>query len=260
MGIRERYTPGTPSYVELSTPDPEAAEQFYLALFGWDAEHQPIGDGVIYRIVRQDGHRAGAISPQQSQQRDAGVPPNWQTYITVDDADAALARAGELGGTVHAGPFDVFDAGRMGVVQDPQGVFFAVWQPNQNIGAEVVNAPGTFSWSELVTPDPETAGQFYGELFGWTIAPFEDPPSPYWVIQNRDGHGIGGMRPPQPHEPGYFLVYFGTDALAATSARVRELGGEVLHDPIPVSENAEIVTVKDPQGAVFALYAGPYED
>jgi predicted enzyme related to lactoylglutathione lyase len=68
------------------------------------------------------------------------------------------------------------------------------------------------------------------------------------------------MRPPQPHEPGYWLVYFGCEALEATSARVAELGGEVLHDPIPVSEESSVVTVKDPQGAVFALYAGRFED
>jgi predicted enzyme related to lactoylglutathione lyase len=260
MGIRHSYQPGTPSYVELSSSDPEGAERFYLALFGWDVEHQPIGEDTIYRIVRQDGQRVAAISPQQPQQRDAGVPSIWQTYITVEDADASLGRAGELGGTVHAGPFDVFDAGRMGVVQDPQGAFFAIWQPNRSIGSELVNAPGAFSWSELVAPDADAAGRFYGELFGWTVSPFEASSSPYWLIQNRDRHGIGGMRPPQPHEPASWLVYFGCEAIEATSARVAELGGQVLHDPISVSEDAQVVTVMDPQGAVFALYAGRYED
>jgi uncharacterized protein len=260
MGNRERYTHGTPSYVELSTPDPEAAEQFYRALFGWDVDQQPIGEGAIYRMAKQDGRTVAAISPQQPQQRDAGVPPNWQTYVTVDDVDATLSRAGELGGTVHAGPFDVFDAGRMGVVQDPQGVFFAVWQAGRSIGSELVNAPGAYSWAELVTPDPEAAATFYGELFGWRFSPFEDSPSPYWIITNRDDHGIGGARPPQPQEPPYFLAYFGSDALEATVARVQELGGQALHEPFPVGDAGRVVTLKDAQGAVFALYAGNFEE
>jgi predicted enzyme related to lactoylglutathione lyase len=189
MGTREQYESGTPSYVELSSSDPEAAERFYAALFGWEVEHQPLGDGVTYRILRQDDRTVGAISPQQPQQRQAGIPSNWQTYITIDEVDAALVQAGEHGGTVHAGPFDVMEAGRMGVVQDPQGVFFALWEAKANIGAELVNAPGAFSWSELVTPDPDAAARFYGDVLGWSVSPFEQSPSPYWVIQSAAGRG-----------------------------------------------------------------------
>src|SRR5947209_17807718 len=106
MGIRERYTPGTPSWPELTSSDQPAAKVFYSALFGWEVEDLPMGDAGFYSMLQLDGRTAGAIAPQPAQQRDAGVPSMWNTYITVDSADGALARAPELGGTVHAGAFD----------------------------------------------------------------------------------------------------------------------------------------------------------
>jgi predicted enzyme related to lactoylglutathione lyase len=259
MGHRERYTPGTPSWCELSTPDQDGAKQFYTALFGWEIEDNPVDETTVYSMMRLDGVYAGAISPQPAQQRESGVPPMWNTYITVADADAALARAGELGGTVHAGPFDVFTSGRMGVVQDPQGAFFEVWQPREHVGAGVVNAPGAFSWCELVTPGPESAMQFYRELFGWSETSFEGLPIPYSTIQNGEGHTIGGVRPATEGEPPHWLVYFGSDAIEATAARAAELGGRILHGPDDIGIG-KLATVADPAGAVFALYSGRFDD
>ena len=71
--------------------------------------------------------------------------------MTVDDADATAARATELGGTVGE-VFDVFDAGRMVVITDPQGGVFALWQPDARIGAERVNDAGCLTMNELLTP------------------------------------------------------------------------------------------------------------
>ena len=61
--------------------------------------------------------------------------------MTVEDAEDA-ARSGELGGTVMMEPFDVMEAGRMALLQDPTGAVFAIWQPRDNIGANLVNGPG----------------------------------------------------------------------------------------------------------------------
>src|SRR5438874_10808958 len=121
-------------------------------------------------MQRLGGKDVAAIAPQPEVQRDAGAPPAWQSYITVASADAAVERARELGGTVHAPAFDVMEAGRMGVIQDPQGAFLLVWQPRQHSGAALVNEPGAFVWNELNTTDPEAAIPFYSGLFGWTSA------------------------------------------------------------------------------------------
>ena len=54
-----------------------------------------------------EGKPVAAIAAQPQQQREAGVPPLWNSYVSVDDADAVAERAGELGANVHAPPFDV---------------------------------------------------------------------------------------------------------------------------------------------------------
>lgn len=260
MGERTQYTPGTFSWTDLATTDQEAAKAFYAGLFGWEYEDAPVGDGLYYSTAMIGGQRVGAIALQPEQQRAAGAPPAWNSYITVTDADAALARARELGATVHAEAFDVMEAGRMGVVQDPQGAYFLVWEPNQHPGAGLVKAPGTLSWNELGSPDVDGSAQFYGELFGWSTTPMEGADPPYLVISTAAGNSNGGIRPPMsPGTPPFWLVYFATADLEATLAKLEEQGGSVLMPNTDIGV-ARIAVAQDPQGAVFALYAGRLDD
>ena len=206
------------------------------------------------------GRDVAAISPQPQQQREAGAPPTWNSYITVESADQAAERASELGASVHGAPFDVMEVGRMAVLQDPHGAFFLVWEPKAHIGAALVNAHGALSWNELASPDLESSASFYGELFGWTIKPFEGSQIPYMVITNTDGHSNGGMRQQMPGEPvAYWLVYFGTSDLQRSLSQVEELAGTKLVEPQSIGPG-ELAVVQDPQGAAFALYAGHFDD
>src|SRR5919198_746593 len=227
MGERTQYSPGTFSWTDLSTTDQDGAKTFYSGLFGWQADDQPVDENIVYSMQLIDGKAVAAISPQPTQQREAGVPPVWNSYVTVESADAAANRATELGGTVHAPPFDVLDAGRMAVVQDPTGAFFMVWEPKENIGAELVNVPGALCWNELATPDLEAARAFYSGLFGWKFNAFEGGDMPYFTIQNGD----------------------------AALAKAGELGGSALGPAMDLAMG-RIGLARDPQGAVFALYAG----
>src|ERR1700692_4518067 len=106
MGERAQYTPGTFCWTDLTTTDQDAAKAFYSGLFGWEAEDTPVGEGVYYSMQRLDGKDVAAISPQPQMQRDAGTPPTWNSYVSVQSADATADRAKELGATVHAPPFD----------------------------------------------------------------------------------------------------------------------------------------------------------
>ena len=259
VGERTAYAPGTFCWVELTTSDQDAAKSFYGALLGWRADDRPVGDGgYVYSMMQVDGQTVAAIATQPDQQREAGVPPLWNSYVSVADADAAAARAAELGATVHAPPFDVMDVGRMAVIQDPQGAFFEIWQPREHFGASLVNAPGALVWNELASPDLEASSAFYGALFGWRIAPFEGSPEPYLSIKVGEANN-GGIRPnQQPGPPPHWLVYFGVEDLDAALARVPELGGSVHAGPIDI-QIAKIAVVGDPQGAIFALYAGQLE-
>jgi predicted enzyme related to lactoylglutathione lyase len=260
VATRTSYTPGTFSWTDLSTPDPAAAKRFYGGLFGWEADDRPVGEGV-YSMMKLDGQDVAAIELQPQQQRDAGAPPAWNSYITVQSADDAVARARQLGATVHAPAFDVFDAGRMSVIRDPQGAFFLVWEARRHKGASLVNAPGAMTWNELATADLESAEAFYGELFGWTTEPLPGGDVPYRVIKNADGRTNGGMSSmAPPGTPPAWLVYFGAESADATLAEVGERGGSTLMEPTDIGPGGRIAIARDSQGAVFALYSGRFED
>jgi uncharacterized protein len=257
MGERTKYAPGTFSWTDLTTTDQDGAKQFYGQLFGWDAIDNPVGENMVYSMMQIDGKDVAAISPQPQQQRDAGVPPTWNAYVTVQSADDAADRAQKLGATVHAPAFDVMGVGRMAVIQDPQGAFFEVWEPKAHIGASLVNTPGSLAWNELASTDPDGSAGFYRELFGWKIEPFEGMEG-YLGIQNSEGHSNGGIRAATENEPSYWLVYFGADDAEAGAARASELGATTLVQmDIGVGK---IAVLQDPQGAVFALYAGRFDD
>lgn len=54
-----------------------------------------------------------------------GSPSHWLTYFSVDNTDSTVDALVRAGGNVLAPPFDMV-AGRMAVLQDPQGAIFAV--------------------------------------------------------------------------------------------------------------------------------------
>jgi uncharacterized protein len=253
MGERTGYTPGTFSWTDLTTTDQQGAKAFYGGLFGWIAEDMPVGGDAYYSIQRKDGKEVAAISPQP--QPEAGIPPAWNSYVTVESADAIADRAKELGATVVAPPFDVMDAGRMAAIQDPQGAHVLVWEPKRHLGAQLVNEPGALSWNELATPDPDASSVFYAALFDWTFEPFEGSPDPYLTIKNGEVTNGGVRTLNSPGPPPHWLVYFAVDDLDASLAKVAELGGATHAGPIDISV-ARIAVVADPQGAMFALYDG----
>lgn len=259
MGERSEYAPGTFCWADVTTTDQEGAKRFYSGLFGWEADDRPVEEGVYYSMMRRDGKDVAAIAPQPPQQSELGLPPLWNSYISVESADAAADRAKELGATIHAPPFDVMTAGRMAVIQDPQRAFFMVWEPRDHFGAALVNAPGALSWNDLASPNPRAAGEFYSELFGWSVAPFDDSDEGYLVIKNGDANNGGIRQLEREGAPPHWLVYFGVEDLDAAHGKVEELGGKKLSGPIDIGMG-RVGIVMDPQNAVVALYAGSFED
>jgi len=256
MGERTSYAPGTFSWVDLTTTDPATAKDFYAALFRWTYEDAPTGDGGHYTMVRRDGHDVAGLSAMPEPLREQGVPPHWTSYVTVEDADAAAARATELGGSVHLGPFDVMRAGRMAVVADPQGAAFAVWQAREHIGATLVNDPGSLTMNELATSDLEDARRFYGELFGWRAQQLSDQP-PYFSLHNGDrlNGGLTSLPAGAENVPPHWRPYFTVEDLDAAVATSGERGGRTLLRPVQIPAG-RVAALADPQGAVFCLFEG----
>jgi len=123
-GVHVFNEPGAPSWGELATKDIEAAKKFYGGLFGWEG-HTGSGDGMAYTEWKlPDAKQFGGmiqIAPEWGP-----VPPHWLMYVRVDDCDAAIAKAKQLGAAVKSGPMEIEHVGKFAVLSDPQGATFAV--------------------------------------------------------------------------------------------------------------------------------------
>jgi uncharacterized protein len=250
MGDRDSYPPGTFCWADLGTTDAAAAKRFYTRVFGWEAADAPAGDAGVYTTFKLDGRDVAALYEMGEQEREQ-LTPHWSSYVSVEDVDAAAARARELGAVVLAEPLDVMEAGRMAVVRDPTGALVHLWQARGQIGAGRVNDPGCMVWNELASPDPERAGAFFSELLGWTA----EPDATGYAVIRSNGAINGGIRRVQEAEPPNWLIYFRAGSCEETAAAVREAGGRVLAGPMNAAVG-KIALVADPQGATFALFEG----
>ena len=221
MGKRERYEPGTFCWVDLATTDPAGAKTFYGELFGWKAEDMPADGAGTYTMLRLDSDEVCGLYELGAEWREQCVSPYWFSYVSVEDADATVARARDLGGAVYEEAFDVMDAGRVAVIGDPTGAALAAWQPRQHIGASRVNDPGCLGWNELQSREPEAAASFYSALFGWETETIEENGKPVYVTIKNGGRSNGGIMPmtdqhgdAPPHWLPYFIVPSCDDAAA----------------------------------------------
>jgi predicted enzyme related to lactoylglutathione lyase len=255
MGERTTHPPGTFSWTDLATIDPDDAKRFYTGLFGWEFEDQPIPGDAVYTTLRKDGKDVAGLFKAGE-----GMPTFWGSYVTVESADSAAARATELGGTLMMEPFDVMDVGRMATIQDPTGAVVSAWEPHGSIGANLVNVPGALTLNQLNTTDPQAAERFYTELFGWRTEQVAEGETPYWGIFLGDRLNGGMMQlPPDAGAPSHWLNYFGTADVDADAGRIGELGGQVTLPPMDVP-GGRILVAQDPQGAFFGLFAGRFDD
>lgn len=252
MSTRDEAWPqGTPSWVDLSSPDVAASKDFYRTLFGW--EIVDTGDEMgNYGICMKDGRAAAGIGPAQP---GSDGPPVWTTYLAVDDVEKTAEAVTANGGMVVMPPMSVSDQGRMAIAQDPTGAYFGLWQADQMIGVGVFNEPGAIVWNEQISRDPDRARQFYGAVFGYTYEPVEGG-DPYWTFTTADGRmagGLGAMREGLPADvPAHWMTYFAVASTDDTTAKVDAAGGTVAQAPFdtPFGRMAAIV---DPHGAMFMI-------
>jgi predicted enzyme related to lactoylglutathione lyase len=273
MPERDGYPAGVPCWIDTSQPDPDAAAAFYGALFGWELEDtMPPGSPGKYFIGRI---RGGDVAAVGSIPEGAPQIALWNTYVWVDSADEAAAKARDAGGQVLMDPFDILDSGRMAVVADPEGAALCVWQANAHKGAQIVNEPGSLNFNGLNTRDVEGAKAFYGSLFGWGTLSLGGG-AEMWTLPGygdhleRDNPGLrqqiaemGGeagfedvvaaitpIPADQPDVPAHWSVTFAVEDADATADKAVELGGQVIVPPFDAPWT-RMAVIADPQGATF---------
>jgi hypothetical protein len=257
MSIVERYAQGTPSFIELVSPDQLAAKRFYGPLLGWELVDQELGEAGAYVAAIVGGDLVAGIVAQPTPLH--GRPASWSVYLSVDELDVVTARVAPAGGTVEAEPFDVAGLGRTASIQDPTGAQAHLWQAGPAIGSVRVNEPGCPIWHELTSPDLPAATAFYAEVLGvgWASLPMASGGD--YTCLMVEGRPVGAAAPVQEGRAPGWEVYLAVEDADATVARAVELGGRVLQPPWEVLGVGRLAILQDPQGAILGLMENPPE-
>lgn len=243
-------------WYELLTSDPEGAKTFYSKVVGWTPQDMPM-PGMTYTLLNVGDRGVAGLMGFQPHMP-PGIPPNWTSYVAVDDCDASAEQAKALGGSLITGPMDIPGVGRFAIIADPAGAVISIMKPTppEPPGPPLPKrTPGTPGWSELYGADPATGFDFYAQLFGWKHDSDMDmgPMGLYRLFSNQDGQVGGMMRRPEQVPVSCWIYYFFVDDIDAAAKRTTDAGGSILMGPMEVPTGDWVFQARDPQGAVFAL-------
>ncbi|MFJ3103487.1 VOC family protein [Streptomyces sp. NPDC086835] len=258
--ITTDFAPGSPCWLDLGAPDVPAAAAFYGAVLGWDYESMGEGEDMEGGMFRKDGKIVAGLGKLTEK----GARPAWMIYYCVADADATTQAVESAGGTVRVAPRDLDEWGRMAQYSDPLGGQFAVWQPGQNKGVDLVDQPGSLSWTELYTSDVAAAKEFYGRVFGWQFSDMELPGgggtysliTPAGLPEERMHGGLMELRKEDlalaNGQPYWHPVFAVADCDAAV-AQVNDKGGSVQMGPEDAEGVGRLAVCLDPSNADFVV-------
>jgi len=119
---------GTITWFDLTVPNAEEVRDFYKKVVGWKASPVSMGDYDDYTMSSPESDNAVA-GVCHARGGNAGLPPQWLIYITVENVDESAERCVELGGTIISDPKDMGEYGRYCVIQDPAGAVVALFAP-----------------------------------------------------------------------------------------------------------------------------------
>ncbi|MFD7137424.1 VOC family protein [Streptomyces sp. NPDC059894] len=260
--ITTDFPPGSPCWLDLGTPDVPAAAAFYGAVLGWDYESMGEGEDMEGGMFRKDGKIVAGLGKLTEE----GARSAWMIYYGVTDADATTQVVERAGGTVRVAPRDLDQWGRMAQYSDPLGGQFAVWQPGETKGVELVEEPGSLVWTELYTSDARAAKEFYSAVLDWRFSDMELPGgegvytliTPAGLPEERMHGGL--MELPAEDlaladgRPYWHPVFAVTDCDEAV-ARVTANGGSVQMGPEDAEGVGRLAVCLDPARADFVVLA-----
>ncbi|MET9293394.1 VOC family protein [Streptomyces sp. NPDC003077] len=270
--LTSTHLPGGPCWLDLTTPDVEGSAAFYGAVFGWRLSPAPQGatdhglfrlDGKIAASVHHAHHRDGTTAPAASPEDPEAA---WTVHFRTPDADVTAKAVERAGGTVRRAPADFLTAARTAHFTDPGGARFAVWEPRDLPGLEVINAPGSASWIELYTTDATAAKDFYRAVFPWNtdwdlplgahvfsiVTPTDgDRTTPHCAIMQLLDDAVSAGARSEWHP------YFETADCDAAQAAAEAHGATIVVPAIDVPGVGRVATFRDPFRAHFAVMQSP---
>ncbi|MGW7327705.1 VOC family protein [Streptomyces sp. NPDC054840] len=255
MALVAARTRGAPCWLSLMARDLEAAEAFYGTVLGWTFRPGGLRDG--FSVAELGGVPVaglGAIAGELA------VPVAWTAYFSVEDADDAVARLRERGGTVGVGPVS-YGSGRAALVADRDGAGFGLWEGPVLSGWSVGGGRAP-AWLELLTRDAFDAALFYGPVLEWgedvpgyCAASYEDDR----VVLRSAGEAVARLNSgpveaaaEQSHDRPRWLVHFKVADLDGARERALAQGATQVPGPADTGRPSQ-VALRDPQGALFTL-------
>lgn len=257
------YPLGVPCWIDLAQPDLEAAQSFYGELFGWEfANAMPPGAPGAYLIATLDGQDAAALATGDG-------TDGWLSYIACDDVDVTADTVIAAGGSILSPPEEAGPGGRTATCADPEGAVFRLWQARRRLGAQIVNVPGAWNFSDLHTPEPAAALRFYFDVFGWRV---DEGLGAGMIRLPGYGHHLASTTDPDIFErqafapPGFadviagltpsqdrsrWWIRFAVADRDATATLADRLGAEVVS--VTEADWTRDAALVDPQGAAFIV-------
>jgi predicted enzyme related to lactoylglutathione lyase len=236
---------------DILSHDPTSAAAFYADVMGWTPQTMHIADADVLLLVGPEGPVCGA-TPLPEMAVKAGIPPHWASNVQVEDVDAAVAAATKLGGQVTFPAADFPPVGRLAGIADPTGGSLHVYKPGKPASRSDVRLPGNFAWSELTTPRPRVAFEFYRSLFGWQK--IREIGAGQHIVFGIGDRELGSIVENTEGPPAW-LYYVRVPDITRARARAQDRGAKLLSEA-PVAAGRALRLV-DPQGAAFGLIADP---
>ena len=247
------YDHGRFVWFELLTKDTERAASFYTKTLPWRIEPMTMQDGSQYTLIKAgDTALGGIVSP-------AGDAPNaWVSYVSVADVDSTAERIKAAGGAAHMDAFEMPGVGRMQPVGDPLGAAFCLFK-GETGDSSPAEGPGSVSWNELWTPDPQASLSFYKEVFAYTHEELPMPNGTYCVLKQGDAVRAGLVEAPNlvqaPNKdvPSLWLQYITVDDCDETLDRAKENGASIVAAPADAGGVGRFGILRDPMGGMLGV-------
>jgi hypothetical protein len=252
-------------WTEVASTDREGCKPFYEKVFGWEFQESANGGGEMVYLEHNlpGGMPQGALYQMAPEMYGDNPPPShFMNYVTVDDCDATVAQATELGATINFGPYDIPNVGRMAAVADPTGAHFSIIKLSENYPDEAAgkNPPhGTICWYEHTSKDRAAAMDFYQKLFGWEFKISANPHTEYHYI-TANGQETGGVIQMDANWgdgweniPAHWMTYIAVDNCDAACENIKANGGNVCVPAFDIPNTGRIAVVNDPAGANFSV-------
>lgn len=236
MSVITKPVLGSPCWLEIATPDPDATARFYGRLFGWEFHD----------------HTATLFGEPVAGLRHAAEPAlGWTPYLATPDIGATARVAARYGGRLTD------RQAHKAILLDPTGTAVGLCRSERiHFTAGV---PGSLAWAELVTWRATLADRFFGAVFDYGQRQFGDGrrfDHMVWYAGEDSVLARVRMALGTPEDvPARWIAHFAIDpdlGFEATVDRARRFGARLRFKPYG-SALGRVAVLADPLGTRFAL-------